>query len=805
MSNVECTHCNLSFPKEVMIIEEPDINFSKESLASPTDIRYFCCKGCQGVYHLLQDDGLDSFYAKKGKEKLSKPLAVDEDASNFDLDSFKDIYIKKNNDGFSSIDLVIEGIHCSACIWLNEKVLNDEAGILEVNINFSNHKAKIIWDEDTIKLSSIIEKIRAIGYNAYPYKAGIKNETNVNKKRDYFSKLSVAIFASMNIMMIDVAKYTGYLTSMSEDAKFMIHVAEMIFATPVLFYSGIIFFKGAYFGLKNKIINMDFLIAFGAVLTYIYSWYVLVSGSGNSYFDSVAMIITFVLVGKYLEVIGKKSANDTIDSIKSAIPYEATRILNNEKQIVSVEEIQIGDIIEVKNGQKACVDGKLISTYASFDQSSISGESIEVSKSKGDTIYSSTINTSDVIVYEATTTYANSTFNSIIELLENSLNTKPKIQDITNELSKNFSLTILLLSILTFAGWYLYNGEFENALIVSISVIVIACPCALALATPIASLIGISWLSKKGLILKDAKLIETFNDIDTIVLDKTGTITNATLEVVNISSNKLNKEELNILYTLTDSSTHLVSNAIKQYLQSNYNDLEFINLENINQIAGVGINATYNNNKIYGGKGSLTNTAYTSFEFKINDNVVVSFDLQDSIKEDASELIEFFDKQNIEVHICSGDNENVVKNVANELNIKNYHANMKPKDKYDFILELKKQNKKVAMVGDGVNDTLALSSADISISMASGSDISINVSDVIILNNSLKSLMNSFYISKRTYKFIKQNLFISLVYNALTIPIAMAGYVVPLFAALSMSLSSLLVVSNSFRIKKDIK
>jgi len=790
MSNMECTHCNLSFPKDVMIEEDNDL--------------YFCCKGCQGVYHLLKDDGLDSFYDKKGKEKLSAPLAVNEDASNFDLDSFKQIYIKTTADGFSSIDLVIEGIHCSACIWLNEKVLNDEAGIVEVNINFSNHKAKIVWDEDTIKLSHIIDRIRAIGYNAYPYKTGTKNEINVNKKRDYFSKLSVAIFASMNIMMIDVAKYTGYLTSMSDDAKFMIHVAEMIFASPVLFYSGIIFFKGGYFGLKNKIINMDFLIAFGAVLTYIYSWYVLVSGSGHSYFDSVAMIITFVLVGKYLEVIGKKNANDTIDTIKSSIPYEATRIKDNEKEIVSVEQIEIGDTIEVKNGQKACVDGKLISTYASFDQSSISGESIDVVKQKGDTIYSSTINTSDVIVYEATTTYANSTFNSIIELLENSLNTKPKIQDITNELSKNFSLIILLLSIATFTGWYIYNGDFENALIVSISVIVIACPCALALATPIASLIGISWMSKKGLLLKDAKLIETFNDIDTIVLDKTGTITHGVLEVVNMSNKTLTKEQLNILYTLVDSSTHLVSVAVKKYLNKNFENLEFINIKDIKQIAGLGINASYDNKILYGGKSQNTENKYTNFEFKINDIVIVRFDLQDTIKEDATQLIEYFKSQNIEVFICSGDNEYVVKDISSKINIKNFKANMKPEDKYDFINQLKKENKKVAMVGDGVNDTLALSKADISISMASGSDISINVSDVIILNNSLKSLMNSFYISKRTYKFIKQNLFISLIYNALTIPIAMAGYVVPLFAALSMSLSSLLVVGNSFRIKRNL-
>ncbi len=792
MSLVKCTHCNLEFDESVMIKEEdnPELNF--------------CCNGCQGVYHLLKDDGLDSFYEKVGKNTLSAPLAVGQDSSNFDMDSFKQRYIKTTREGFSRVDLIIEGIHCAACIWLNEKVLDETDGIVEASINFTNNKAKIVWDDDIMKLSQIIDKIRSIGYNAYPYDRSISEKQATKANKDYFLRMSIAIFASMNIMMIGVAKYTGFFTGMDEEILKMVHMAEFIFSTPVLFYSGWVFFRGAYFGLKNRIVNMDLLVSAGATLTYIYSLYVLFGGGGHSYFDSVAMIITFVLVGKYLEVIGKKGAVDTMDKIKSQIPLEATIIKEGGKEVVSLDKIQVGDIIEVKNGEKASVDGEISSGESSFDESSLSGESLPVSKKPGDKIYSGTINVGSVIRYKAVKNYANSTLNNIVELLEESLNSKPQIQEKTNELSKHFSITILSLALATFIGWYLYNGEFENSLITAISVIVIACPCALALATPIASLMGIGWLSKEGILLKEAKFIETFAKTDVVVLDKTGTVTEGKLSVVNAEFKELNKEELNLLYSLVDSSTHPVSGAVKKYMMEKYENLSHIDLENIEQLPSLGMKALYNGSELFGGRGSLESD-FTTFVFKINDTQLASFELEDTIKQNVKETVEYLQKQNIQVVMCSGDNENIVKDVASRVGIKEYKANMSPIDKANFIESLRKEGKTVVMAGDGINDALALSKADIAIAMGSGADIAIAVSDVVVLNNNMESLKKSFYISKRTYKFIKQNLLISLIYNLITVPIAIAGYVIPLVAALSMSLSSLLVVGNSVRIKQKGK
>jgi Cu+-exporting ATPase len=770
---------------------------------------YFCCNGCQGVYHLLKDDGLDSFYEKIGNSKIAPPLQIDNDSSSFDMESFRERYIKRTSDGFSSVDLVIEGIHCAACIWLNEKVLDNTEGIVEATINFTNNKAKIIWDEDTIALSKVIDTIRSIGYNAYPYDRSEEDIKATKNKKDYFMRMAIAIFASMNIMMIDVAKYAGFFTGMKEETLHLVHIAEFIFATPVLFYSGWIFFRGAYYGLKNRIVNMDLLVSAGATLTYIYSLFVLFGGRGHSYFDSVAMIITFVLVGKYLEVIGKKSAIDTMDKIRSQVPHEATIVEDGVKRVVALDAIKVGDIIEVKRGEKATVDGILIGSTATFDESSLSGESLPVEKKEGDSIYSGTINSGEVIRYTATKNYANSTLSNIVNLLEDSLASKPEIEERTNELSKYFSITILLLSLATFTGWYWLGGDFEEALIVAISVIVIACPCALALATPIASLIGISWAAEKGLLFKEAKFIETFSKADTVVLDKTGTITEGKLDVKSVIG-EISLEQLPMLYALSDGSTHPVSLALKSYLERSFDSIEIIELLNIEQVEGKGLKANFNGKLIAGGNSRFMkemdidfnfDSNYTVYHFAIDGKVVLSFELDDKLKEGIRELIEYLSSIEVGVVMATGDNEKVAQRVAKSIGLKDYISECSPIEKANYIKSLKDEGKKVVMVGDGINDALALSYADVAIAMGSGADVALAVSDVVILNNSLKAIEDSFMISRRTFKFIKQNLALSLLYNVITIPIAMAGYVIPLVAALSMSLSSLIVVGNSMRIK----
>lgn len=807
MIKIECNHCHLSFDEKIMI-KENDLNF--------------CCGGCQSVYHILKSENLDSFYEKLGNKTIKAPLQVsNDDLSKFDSENFLNSYTTITKDGFVQIDLILEGIHCAACVWLNEKVLYDTKGVIEANINFTTNKARVVFNSDILKLSDIIKKIRSIGYNAYAYDSSIADKEASKAKQDYFVRIMVAVVCTMNIMMLSVAKYTGFFTGMSIEVKNMIHLAEFILATPVLFFSGFVFYKGAYFGLKNRIVNMDLLVSSGATMTYVYSLFVLFGAKGESYFDSVAMIITFVLVGKYLEVIGKKSAIDTLDKIKSTLPLEAIVVKDGKKETKALNLVQVGDLIELKIGEKVPVDGKIISGNASFDESSLTGESIPVYKKTGDNIFSGTVILDSTILFEVVKDFKNSTFSSIVTLLEDSLNSKPKIQTLANKISRRFSLIILSIAFITFLVWYYFGldlgfyfegvNQFERSFITAISVVVIACPCALALATPMASLVGISELAKKSLLFKEAKFIETIANATTVVFDKTGTLTKGELEVSFVEFFNKDERSINLLYSLLDSSNHPVSIAVKRYIKENF-EVSNVSLEDIKNIEAKGLSARYENIEILGGNEALLkefdvkinihlNSKFTQYLFCIDKKIVANFELKDELKDDAKELIEYLKEQNIESIMLTGDNNFVASSIAKELEISNYKANLTPKDKADFIKDLKNSGKTVVMVGDGVNDSVALASSDVAIAMGNSADISMMVSDVVMLNSKLKSLKDAFIISKKTYKHIKQNLAFSLIYNTITIPIAAAGFIIPLFAALSMSLSSLVVVLNSLRIK----
>ena len=807
MIKIECNHCHLSFDEKIMI-KENDLNF--------------CCGGCQSVYHILKSENLDSFYEKLGNKTIKAPLQVsNDDLSKFDSENFLNSYTTITKDGFVQIDLILEGIHCAACVWLNEKVLYDTKGVIEANINFTTNKARVVFNSDILKLSDIIKKIRSVGYNAYAYDSSIADKEASKAKQDYFVRIMVAVVCTMNIMMLSVAKYTGFFTGMSLEVKNMIHLAEFILTTPVLFFSGFVFYKGAYFGLKNRIVNMDLLVSSGATMTYIYSLFVLFGAKGESYFDSVAMIITFVLVGKYLEVIGKKSAIDTLDKIKSTLPLEAIVVKDGKKETKALNLVQVGDLIELKIGEKVPVDGKIISGNASFDESSLTGESIPVYKKTGDNIFSGTVILDSTILFEVVKDFKNSTFSSIVTLLEDSLNSKPKIQTLANKISRRFSLIILSIAFITFLVWYYFGldlgfyfegvNQFERSFITAISVVVIACPCALALATPMASLVGISELAKKSLLFKEAKFIETIANATTVVFDKTGTLTKGELEVSFVEFFNKDERSINLLYSLLDSSNHPVSIAVKRYIKENF-EVSNVSLEDIKNIEAKGLSARYENIEILGGNEALLkefdvkinihlNSKFTQYLFCIDKKIVANFELKDELKDDTKELIEYLKEQNIESIMLTGDNNFVASSIAKELEISNYKANLTPKDKADFIKDLKNSGKTVVMVGDGVNDSVALASSDVAIAMGNSADVSMMVSDVVMLNSKLKSLKDAFIISKKTYKHIKQNLAFSLIYNTITIPIAAAGFIIPLFAALSMSLSSLVVVLNSLRIK----
>lgn len=799
MNKIRCDHCHLSYDKNVLI-EDNSLNEKK----------FFCCKGCQGVYHLLHEEGLDSFYEKMGSNTIEPPKDGISDFERFDLDGFKEHYVKQK-DGFCEISLIIEGIHCAACVWLNEKVLHKADGIIEASVNGTNNKAKIVWDDEVIKLSQIIQIIQSIGYHAIPYDPKLQEEHTNAKRREYNARLLVGVFATMNIMWIAIAQYTGFFTGMRNDIKNILNFAEFTLATPALFYTGWVYFRGAYFGIKNRHVNMDFLVATGASLAYIYSIYAMFSGHGEVYFDSVTMIVTFVFAGKYLEILTQKKAVDTLDGLIGSLPTEVVVVKNfqkdnQEKIITPLSSVNIDDILELKAGEKVVIDGILVNGEASFDTSSITGEDRPALKKKDDKIISGILCLDGVVYYKVIALYKDSMLSKITNLLEESMTKKPRIEQLANSISGYFSLTILTLSLLTFFGWFFYNGDFENALIVAISVIVIACPCALGLATPVSTLVGLGVAAKKGVLFKEATFLESMAKSSVLVLDKTGTITEGKPKV--FKQIEYIDYDKNILYSLLKSSNHPISKGVLKYINQK-NNLHEVLLKDVKSVTSKGVRAIYKDSVLLGGSSSFLqeNSIDVKCEdameywFSIDGKLVSGFLLEDSPKDSAKEVMQKIKKLDIKTIMLTGDNDSSAKKIASSVDILDFKSNLNPLQKAKSIDELHEQNEIVVMAGDGINDALALSKSNIAIAMGSGADVALSVSDVVLLNDNFQSLYWAFTISKKVYKTIKQNLGFSLIYNLITVPLAIGGFINPLFAALSMSLSSIVVVLNSMRIK----
>ena len=803
MGKSHCTHCHLEYD-DTLLIE--DQSYGKKY--------YFCCKGCQGIFHLLQHEGLNTFYAKKGEITLEPPKVREDDIKRFDVESFLAKFVK-SKEGFNEIYLIIEGIHCSACVWLNEKVLSRVEGIAEVSINYSNHKAKILWDPSLVTLSHIIETIRSIGYNAYPYDPKSGEERANAMRREYNSKLLVGVFATMNVMWIAIAQYAGYFSGMQEGIKNILNFAEFILATPTLFYTGSVYFKGAYYSFKHRYVSMDTLVATGASLTYAFSLYAMFSKNAEVYFDSVTMIVTFVFAGKYLEVLTKKRAVDTLDSFNAAMPSEVLVIKGDVKSFVSVDAVEIGETIEIRAGDSVAIDGIITQGEGSFDFSSLNGESMPISKKVGEKLLSGAVCLDSVIRYQATSSFSNSMFSKMLSLLEEAMHQKPRIEKFANRISGYFSLAIFVLALGTFAGWYYGSGSFEVALIIAISVIVIACPCALSLATPVATLVGLSLGAKRGILFKEAGLLETMAQCDMLVLDKTGTLTNGKPEVV--STHFSASYDASLVYALVSASTHPISKGIKAYLETSGESLHVKNLERIKTVEAKGMSAVYEGKRVIGGNVAMLQeegisvtipleyTYLSHYCFAIDEHMVALFGLKDTLKSDAKKSIKALHSLGIHTLILSGDHPEITAQIAKEVGIEAYKAALLPHEKAAYIEQLRAKGHHVVMAGDGINDTLALSKSEIAIAMGSGADVAVEVSDVVLISEGLQSLYESFVIAKKTLRIVKQNLLFSLMYNLLTIPLAMSGYVIPLVAALSMSLSSLVVVGNAMRISHLFK
>lgn len=780
----------------------------------------FCCNGCKNVYAYLNSRGLSEFYSKlkKGEQNLAKPSS-----KHFDKQSASSMFSKllrrdENSPFICELEVLISGIHCPACIWLNEKALSNLEGVLELNISATTSKARVLFDERKTALEDILNLIIAIGYDPKPF-----NEVNGAKNslsREYYARLIVALACSMNIMWVAIALYSGYFEGLSAGAKKILHFAEFVLASPPVFYTASVFYRSALSSLKLRQISMDVNVSLGILSVYFYSVYAMLSGSEQVYFDSACMLVTFIFAGKFLQTKATQKAAQGLENISSLFVEQVMSVKNNSRipsisefKPCDVSEVKSGDFVLLRSGERAMIDGVVLSGQASVDNSSINGESVPVGISKDDALLSGALCAEGSVIYKATSSFQGSFLNKLSKLLSNASFARAQIEELANKISSHFGWAILALCVVSFVFWSAANisaWSGANAFGVAISVLVIACPCALSLATPIATLVAMGTATKRSVVFKDAKVLETLAKCDIIAFDKTGTLSKANLKVS--SEQRFLPFDDGALLALASASTHPISKAVASYILKNaLSPFRQGALENIQNIAGKGITATYKGVKIAGGSRAFveslgaslsddTQDSSSEYYFMYDGKLVARFFLDDELREGAKTSIKELKQMGLKVLMLSGDKQIVASKVASELGIDESHGELNPEQKALLIKELQK-SANVVMVGDGINDILALKSANVGIAMGSGASVSVGVSDVVLLRDELGDLVFALRQAKKTFKVIKENLFISLVYNALSIPLAMAGFIIPLFAAISMSFSSLLVVLNSLRLK----
>ena len=730
------------------------------------------------------------------------------------------------------IILSIEGMTCSACSNGLEKYLNKQDGIKQASVNLVMANASIEYDEKKLNIDNLNEFVKKAGFKSLGEFKEIKIEGKSKKEKIIFIIFTILAIIFMYIAMghmvnlptleiIDVNKNPiGYT------------ICLFIFAILFIIY-GFDVLKNGYKNLIHKTPNMDTLVGIGVLSSFIYSIYsmfLIIRGEThavhNLYFESAAMVIYFVKLGRYLDGISKDKTKEAIQKLVKITPESATIKVDGKEKTVTIDEVKKGDIVVSKPGERISVDGKILEGKAHLDESFITGESKPASKLKGEKVIAGSINYDGYIEYEAEKIGKESTISEIVKLVVEASNTKAPIAKVADKVSSYFVPIVIVLAILTFLAYLILGYDFSERLIVFVTILVVACPCSLGLATPLAIVVSEGLCANNGILVKKSEILENAQKINTVVFDKTGTLTYGTLKISEIKNytEMEDKELLQIVGSIERKSSHPIAKAFTEYLKEN--KLEFLEVKEFGNVSGYGIIGKVNNKKMIIGNAKILksfdientykddekNLAQkgNSIVYVVQENKIIALiGVNDIIRENAKEVIQELNKNKIETIMLTGDNKETAEKIAEDLGITKIISNVLPSEKTQEIKKLKQENKKVMMCGDGINDSPALATAEIGVSVKSGTDIAMDSSDVILTRNSLDSILKLINISKKTMRIIKQNLFWAFFYNTLMIPIAMGilkpfGISInPMIASLAMVISSLTVILNTLRLKMN--
>jgi Cu2+-exporting ATPase len=723
----------------------------------------------------------------------------------------------------------VDGMSCASCALSVEDVLNKSEGVISAHVNFANKQATVEYDATTTSREILHKKVEAAGYDLIINTQKSIQETGDALQDVHIRKLKTQTISAL-ALSIPVAVIGMFFMHMPYANYIM-----FVLTAPVVTIIGFHFYKNAWKQLLHRRANMDTLVAVSTGVAFVFSvfntfypQYLFNKGlHPHVYYEAAAIIIAFVSLGKWME---ERAKSGTSIAIKKLIGLQAktVRILTAEGagKEIDITDIRTGDAVLVKPGEKIAVDGVVIDGQSYIDESTITGEPLPAFKEKNAKVFAGTINQQGILTYKALKVGDETLIAQIIKMVQQAQGSKAPVQKLVDKIAGVFVPVVLIISILTWISWYFLGGEnsFSQGLLCAISVLVVACPCALGLATPTAIMVGIGKGAANNILIKDAESLEQAHEISSIVLDKTGTITEGKPSVAELiwKNNADTKIFSQILFSIENLSEHPLAHAVTVFLKEEIK-LSFDDFENI---PGKGIRATYNAQNYFIGNPALINEhgieidasfiekitqwktqAYTTVYFSNSREVLAVIAITDKIKTHSKEAVKQLHEKGIEVYMLTGDSTDTAKAVAEQVGITQYKGDVLPNDKQQFIINLQKQGKKVAMIGDGINDSQALAQADVSIAMGKGSDIAIDVAQITLLTSDLLSIPNAIRLSSATVKIIRQNLFWAFIYNVVGIPIA-AGVLYPawgitldpMIASAAMGLSSVSVVSNSLRL-----
>lgn len=730
----------------------------------------------------------------------------------------------------------VYGMTCSACASRVERVIRKLEGVKDASVNFATEKLTVTVEKNKISYEKLKTTIDKAGYRLVE-EINLKTETKeVSESRRLFNRFIISLVFTVPLLIISMGHMIGMpLLSIINPKINPLNFALVQFVlTLIVMITGYKFYKIGIKNLFKLAPNMDSLISVSTLAAFIYgifAIYKIIIGDNphdyamHLYFESIATILTLITLGKYLEAVSKGKTSEAIKKLMGLAPKVATVIRDNKEMQVSIEDVEISDIVIVKPGEKIPVDGEVIEGITSVDESMLTGESIPVEKVTGSTVIGASINKNGFIKYKATKVGQDTALAQIIKLVEDAQGSKAPIAKIADVMSAYFVPVVISLAIISSVSWLIAGESFIFSLTIFISVLVIACPCALGLATPTAIMVGTGKGAENGILIKGGEALETTHKIDTIVFDKTGTITEGKPKVTDIITNSISEEELLILAASSEKgSEHPLGEAILN--EGRNKNLKLKKIDKFNAIAGQGIDVVIENKNILLGNRKLmidqniditifndkvedlSNQGKTPMYIAINKEIKGIIAVADVVKVSSKKAIETLHKMGIKTVMITGDNENTAKAIAKEVGIDNVLAEVLPKDKAKSIKKLQDKNKKVAMVGDGINDAPALAKADIGIAIGSGSDVAIESGDIVLIRSDLMDVSKAIKLSKATIRNIKQNLFWAFAYNVLGIPVAMGVLHIfggpllnPMIAAAAMSLSSISVLLNALRLK----